>query len=124
MLAVPAKSAWEAQNATSPLPCGGGLVINPAMTYFRAVRTIIGPTCLTAVFGMGTGVATWVRSPEACSVGSGSRQEAVRKWILTAHCGLPLPTVFQMAAVRVGLVHEPSTKRCGRSMPSGLGLGE
>src|SRR5215475_2060287 len=37
------------------------------MTYFRAVRTIIGPTCLTAVFGMGTGVATWVRSPEdAC----------------------------------------------------------
>ena len=37
---------------------------NPARTYFRAVRTIIGPKCLTAVFGMGTGVATWVWSPE------------------------------------------------------------
>src|SRR6187401_738458 len=35
------------------------------MTYFRAVRTIIGPKCLTAVFGMGTGVATWVWSPES-----------------------------------------------------------
>ena len=34
------------------------------MTYFRAIRTIIGPKCLTAVFGMGTGVATWVWSPE------------------------------------------------------------
>jgi hypothetical protein len=33
------------------------------MTYFRAGRTIIGPKCLTAVFGMGTGVATWVWSP-------------------------------------------------------------
>ena len=35
------------------------------MTYFRAIRTIIGPKCLTAVFGMGTGVATWVWSPES-----------------------------------------------------------
>ena len=34
------------------------------MTYFRAIRTIMGPECLTAVFGMGTGVATWVWSPE------------------------------------------------------------
>ena len=33
------------------------------MTYFRAIRTIMGPKCLTAVFGMGTGVATWVWSP-------------------------------------------------------------
>ena len=28
------------------------------MTYFRAESTIIGPECLTAVFGMGTGVTT------------------------------------------------------------------
>ena len=35
------------------------------MTYFRAIRTIMGPKCLTAVFGMGTGVATWVWSPES-----------------------------------------------------------
>ena len=42
----------------------GGLIKNPAITYSRAVRTTIGPRCLTAVFGMGTGVATWVWSPE------------------------------------------------------------
>src|SRR5262249_50119495 len=36
---------------------------DPAITYFRAESTIIGPKCLTAVFGMGTGVATWVCSP-------------------------------------------------------------
>jgi hypothetical protein len=36
---------------------------DPAMTYFRAGSTIIGPKCLTAVFGMGTGVTTWVCSP-------------------------------------------------------------
>ncbi|SRR6266852_9644218 len=33
------------------------------MTYFRVIHTIMGPKCLTAVFGMGTGVATWVWSP-------------------------------------------------------------
>jgi hypothetical protein len=33
------------------------------MTYFRAGRTIIGPRFFTAVFGMGTGVVTWVWSP-------------------------------------------------------------
>ena len=36
----------------------------PAMIYFRVVHTIMDPKCLTAVFGMGTGVATWVWSPE------------------------------------------------------------
>ncbi len=36
---------------------------NPAITYFRAGSTIMGPGCLTAVFGMGTGVATRVWSP-------------------------------------------------------------
>ena len=33
------------------------------MTYFRAWGTIMGPVCLTAVFGMGTGVSTRVCSP-------------------------------------------------------------
>ena len=33
------------------------------MTYSRPGRTTIGPECLTAVFGMGTGVATRVWSP-------------------------------------------------------------
>ena len=37
---------------------------SPAMTYSRAVRTTMGPGCLTAVFGMGTGVAIRVCSPE------------------------------------------------------------
>ncbi len=33
------------------------------MTYYRAGRTTIGPRCLSAVFGMGTGVSTWAWSP-------------------------------------------------------------
>ena len=36
----------------------------PAITYFRAKGTIIGPGGSTAVFGMGTGVTLLVRSPE------------------------------------------------------------
>ena len=36
---------------------------DPAMSYFRAGSTIIAPKCLSAVFGMGTGVSTWVWSP-------------------------------------------------------------
>ena len=36
----------------------------PAMTYSRADSTTIGPGCLTAVFGMGTGVSSRVCSPE------------------------------------------------------------
>src|SRR5260370_10280953 len=36
---------------------------NPAMTYSRPRRTTIGPGCLTAVFGMGTGVTIRVCSP-------------------------------------------------------------
>jgi hypothetical protein len=35
----------------------------PAMTYSRPRRTTIGPGCLTAVFGMGTGVAIRAWSP-------------------------------------------------------------
>jgi hypothetical protein len=47
-------------------PRGGGhegFEKKPAITYFRVIHTIMGPKCLTAVFGMGTGVATWVWSP-------------------------------------------------------------
>ena len=46
--------------------------IEPAMTYFRAGRTIIGPRCLSAVFGMGTGVSTWAWSP-ACLLSASRR---------------------------------------------------
>ena len=52
------------QKAKTPPRRRGGVFKNPAMTYSRAVRTTIGPGCLTAVFGMGTGVASQVWSPE------------------------------------------------------------
>ena len=38
---------------------------DPAMTDFRARGTIMGPAGLTAVFGMGTGGAPPVSSPES-----------------------------------------------------------
>src|SRR5687768_1102471 len=38
----------------------------PALTYFR-VATIIGPGCLTAVFGMGTGMTSQVWAPGGAS---------------------------------------------------------
>jgi hypothetical protein len=50
----------------------------PAMTDFRAVGTIMGPAGLTAVFGMGTGVAPPVWSPESRPAGGQARPGAVR----------------------------------------------
>ena len=44
----------------------GGRSKNPAITYSRVLHTTIGPGCLTAVFGMGTGVTIQVCSPESC----------------------------------------------------------
>src|SRR3954464_14878794 len=53
---------------TAPAPhrwgAGAGSIRIPAMTDFRARGTIMGPTGLTAVFGMGTGVTPPVWSPE------------------------------------------------------------
>ncbi len=46
---------------------------DPAMTDFRAVGTIMGPAGLTAVFGMGTGGAPPVSSPEIGRAGVGPR---------------------------------------------------
>jgi hypothetical protein len=75
------------------------------MTYFRAVRTIIGPKCLTAVFGMGTGVATWVWSPEKrvksgeWIVKSEKQEEALSSPVTP---GSPL-FEYQMAAATRGL---------------------
>ena len=42
----------------------GGVKINLAIPTFASALTIIGPECLTTVFGMGTGVSTTVWSPE------------------------------------------------------------
>src|SRR5438270_6338018 len=39
--------------------------MSPGKTDFRAVGTFVGLACLTAVFGMGTGVAPPVWSPES-----------------------------------------------------------
>ena len=44
-------------------------MIIPAITDFRAKGTIMGPTGLTAVFGMGTGVTPPVWSPEISPAG-------------------------------------------------------
>ncbi len=69
MITTPAVSrtedfhAWPLANDKTPASCPARVLIKPAMTYFRVVHTIMGPKCLTAVFGMGTGVATWVWSP-------------------------------------------------------------
>src|SRR5436190_18589298 len=51
----------------------------PAVTYSRAGSTTIGPGCLTAVFGTGTGVATRVWSP-------GSRLDVAGR-VRVAPCG-------------------------------------
>ena len=65
----------------------------PAMTYSRPRRTTIGPGCLTAVFGMGTGGTIQVCSPRKLLVykdGSGrsckslSRPEGIEKRINAA----------------------------------------
>ena len=44
----------------APVREQAGFRKEPATTYSRPVRTTIGPKCLSAVFGMGTGVSTWV----------------------------------------------------------------
>ena len=54
----------KAKNKTL-VTCATRVLKKPAITYFRVIHTIMGPKCLTAVFGMGTGVATWVWSPES-----------------------------------------------------------
>jgi hypothetical protein len=41
-----------------------GFLIKLAIPTFASALTIIGPGCLTTVFGMGTGVSTTVWSPE------------------------------------------------------------
>src|SRR5262249_20731951 len=75
------------------------------MTYSRAVRTTIGPKCLTAVFGMGTGVATWVWSPESrLAIADFRWKNAIAR--------------YQMAAGRVELVHESVQGMLGRHFPS------
>src|SRR3954451_6055210 len=52
----------------------------PAMTDFRAKGTIMGPTGLTAVFGMGTGVAPPVWSPEMRPPGGQAAAVAFAIW--------------------------------------------
>src|SRR6185437_6659280 len=51
------------QTATAPELSLWSCCKFPAMTYSRPRRTTIGPGCLTAVFGMGTGGTIQVCSP-------------------------------------------------------------
>ena len=55
---------WEGYKKNEPRCYAAGFEKIPAITYSRAESTTIGPECLTAVFGMGTGVAIQVLSPE------------------------------------------------------------
>src|ERR1700751_4764748 len=57
-------SGLKRSNTKSPRVCALGLLgKSPAMTDSRAGSTTMGPGGLTAVFGMGTGVALRVCSP-------------------------------------------------------------
>ena len=55
--------------------------MNPAIPTFALVGTIIGWLCLTAVFGMGTGVSTTIWSPEGTlsDVGATESSKELRK---------------------------------------------
>ena len=54
------------------------------MTDFRARGTIMGPTGLTAVFGMGTGVTPPVWSPEMPPAGGRARRGiSSNRWSIT-----------------------------------------
>src|SRR5262249_21009442 len=61
------KGGVETAAAAQTVVCGAAGQ-SPAMTYSRARSTTIGPGRLTAVFGMGTGVAARVCSPGKPSV--------------------------------------------------------
>jgi hypothetical protein len=50
------------ENSRRVLDSSGCVYEVPALTYFRA-NTIIGPDCLTSVFGMGTGISSRVWAP-------------------------------------------------------------
>ena len=59
---------------------GGSFWRIPAITDFRAKGTIMGPTGLTAVFGMGTGVTPPVWSPEKHPAGGQAAPGAGFNW--------------------------------------------
>src|SRR3954452_18680858 len=70
------------------------------MTYFRAIRTIIGPKCLTAVFGMGTGVATWVWSPESLGKEEFGRIKKNHLSWFILHPSAFIPAIYQKGSGR------------------------
>jgi hypothetical protein len=75
---------WRSRRAEPPPARGGGRGRRgweaPAMTDFRACGTIMGPAGLTAVFGMGTGGAPPVWSPETRPGGRSTPRPADRGW--------------------------------------------
>jgi hypothetical protein len=96
---------------------GGGL-FDPAMTDFRACGTIIGLAGLTAVFGMGTGVAPPVWSPEGgrggCFTSPGRGIGAVvwkQAWFSWWACGASFLRVHTRLTKR-GCVTRLGTEHC------------
>src|SRR5437868_6874478 len=75
------------------------------MTDSRALRTTMGPGCLTAVFGMGTGVAIRVWSPGSHirSQGVRNQESAGRQWSVSTDSSLLIPdSSYIRVAARVG----------------------
>ena len=82
------------------------------MTYFRVIHTIMGPKCLTAVFGMGTGVATWVWSP-ASRMGRLRRSRAcyaVNGWKYQKGSGKRCPCMRSLSGICAG-IRNPEKER-------------
>ena len=75
------------------------------MTYSRARSTTIGPGCLTAVFGMGTGVAIRVWSPGSLAL----YQEGSGRVVVPA-----LSPVSWLAG-RCGLADAGGRDQCGQA---------
>ena len=101
----------------------------PAITDFRARGTIMGPAGLTAVFGMGTGVAPPVWSPESRPAGGQARRPRCLRWSVThavddrvhahrARGTSPRSTLTRIVAVAVG---ESATAAIGSPRPVGAG---
>ena len=72
----------------------------PAMTDFRAYGTIMGLAGLTAVFGMGTGVAPPVWSPESRPAGGQAGPGAFLGGSVTPEGGCTLATDPYLITVR------------------------
>ena len=84
------------------------------MIYFRVVHTIMDPKCLTAVFGMGTGVATWVWSPARRFAACGLALECRHASAKPQAAG-----ISKRQRIKSHLCMRSLSKLCGHSHPRG-----